>query len=34
MIDKAMKKRTLLQVPIFSPLKFQPHELAKLTDMI
>ena len=34
MIDKAMKKRTLLGVPIFSNSKFQPHELAKLTDMI
>jgi CRP-like cAMP-binding protein len=34
MIENAMKKRTLLGVPIFSNSKFQPHELAKLTDLI
>ncbi|GAX14590.1 cGMP-dependent protein kinase 1 [Fistulifera solaris] len=34
MIDAAMKKRTLLGVPIFSNSQFQPHELARLTDLI
>lgn len=33
-IDVAMKKRTLLGVPIFSNSHFQPHELARLTDLI
>jgi len=33
-IDAAMKKRTLLGVPIFSNSQFQPHELARLTDLI
>jgi CRP-like cAMP-binding protein/tRNA A-37 threonylcarbamoyl transferase component Bud32 len=34
LIDAAMKKRTLLGVPIFSVSEFQPHELARLTDLI
>lgn len=34
LIDAAMKKRTLLGVPIFSNSQFQPHELARLTDLI
>jgi CRP-like cAMP-binding protein/tRNA A-37 threonylcarbamoyl transferase component Bud32 len=34
LIDMAMRKRTLLGVPIFSNSKFQPHELARLTDLI
>jgi protein kinase A len=34
LIDIAMRKRTLLGVPIFSNSQFQPHELARLTDMI
>jgi CRP-like cAMP-binding protein/tRNA A-37 threonylcarbamoyl transferase component Bud32 len=34
LIDAAMKKRTLLGVPIFSNSQFQPHELSRLTDMI
>jgi protein kinase A len=34
LIDAAMKKRTLLGVPIFSDSQFQPHELARLTDLI
>lgn len=34
LIDAAMKKRTLLGVPIFSDSKFQRHELARLTDLI
>lgn len=34
LIDAAMRKRTLLGVPIFSDSKFQPHELARLTDLI
>lgn len=34
LIDAAMKKRTLLGVPVFSNSKFQPHELARLTDLI
>jgi CRP-like cAMP-binding protein/tRNA A-37 threonylcarbamoyl transferase component Bud32 len=34
LIDIAMKKRTLLGVPIFSTSQFQPHELARLTDLI
>jgi CRP-like cAMP-binding protein/tRNA A-37 threonylcarbamoyl transferase component Bud32 len=34
LIDMAMKKRTLLGVPLFSNSQFQPHELARLTDMI
>ena len=33
-IDIAMRKRTLLGVPIFSNSQFQPHELARLTDKI
>lgn len=34
LIDVAMRKRTLLGVPIFSNSQFQPHELARLTDLI
>jgi protein kinase A len=34
LIDMAMRKRTLLGVPIFSNSRFQPHELARLTDLI
>jgi CRP-like cAMP-binding protein/tRNA A-37 threonylcarbamoyl transferase component Bud32 len=34
LIDAAMKKRTLLGVPLFSNSQFQPHELARLTDLI
>ena len=34
LIDASMKKRTLLGVPIFSNSQFQPHELARLTDLI
>ena len=34
LIDAAMKKRTLLGVPLFSNSKFQPHELSRLTDLI
>eukprot|EP00977_Amphora_coffeiformis_P004576 scaffold987_cov183-Amphora_coffeaeformis.AAC.4 len=34
LIDAAMKKRTLLGVPIFSNSQFQSHELARLTDLI
>ena len=34
LIDAAMKKRTLLGVPVFSNSKFEPHELARLTDLI
>lgn len=34
LIDNAMKKRTLLGVPLFSNSQFQPHELARLTDLI
>jgi|UPI000581A41D CRP-like cAMP-binding protein/tRNA A-37 threonylcarbamoyl transferase component Bud32 len=34
LIDMAMRKRTLLGVPIFSNSQFQPHELARLTDLI
>jgi CRP-like cAMP-binding protein/tRNA A-37 threonylcarbamoyl transferase component Bud32 len=33
-IDRAMKKRTLLGVPIFSNSKFQPFEMSRLTDLI
>ena len=34
LIDMAMRKRTLLGVPVFSTSQFQPHELARLTDLI
>jgi cAMP-dependent protein kinase regulator len=34
LIDAAMKKRTLLGVPLFSNSQFQPHELSRLTDLI
>jgi CRP-like cAMP-binding protein/tRNA A-37 threonylcarbamoyl transferase component Bud32 len=34
LIDAAMKKRTLLGVPIFSDSQFQRHELSRLTDLI
>ena len=34
LIDAAMKKRTLLGVPLFSNSHFQPHELSRLTDLI
>ena len=34
LIDSAMKKRTLLGVPLFSNSQFQPHELSRLTDLI
>lgn len=34
LIDAAMKKRTLLGVPVFSNSQFQPHELARLTNLI
>jgi CRP-like cAMP-binding protein/tRNA A-37 threonylcarbamoyl transferase component Bud32 len=34
LIDHAMKKRTLEGVPIFANSKFQPFEMARLTDML
>lgn len=34
LIDSAMKKRTLLGVQLFADSKFQPHELARLTELI
>jgi len=34
LIDRAMKKRTLLGVPIFSNSQFQPFEMARLTELV
>ena len=33
-IDAAMRKRTLLGVPVITNSQFQPHELARLTDRV
>lgn len=33
-IDRAMKKRTLLGVPVFSKSKFQPFEMTRLSDLM
>lgn len=33
-LDRAMKKRTLLGVPIFASSKFQQYEMQRLTDLI
>lgn len=34
LIDNAMKKRSLLGVPLFCNSQFQPHELASLMDLV
>jgi CRP-like cAMP-binding protein len=34
LIDFAMKKRVLMGVPIFANSLFQPHEMARLTDLL
>ena len=34
LIDHAMKKRVLMGVPIFANSHFQPHEMARLTDLV
>jgi cAMP-dependent protein kinase regulator len=34
LIDLAMKKRTLLGVPIFINSQFQPHEITKLVELV
>ena len=34
LIDVAMRKRTLLGVPVITNSQFQPHELARLTDRV
>lgn len=34
LIDRAMKKRVLMGVPIFANSHFQPYEMARLTDLL
>ena len=34
LIDHAMKKRTLMSVPIFANSKFQPYEMSRLTELL
>mmetsp|Transcript_30874 Transcript_30874/g.47321 ORF Transcript_30874/g.47321 Transcript_30874/m.47321 type:complete len:813 (+) Transcript_30874:35-2473(+) len=34
LIDHAMKKRVLMGVPLFANSKFQPYEMARLTDLV
>jgi len=34
LIDHAMKKRTLMGVPIFANSQFQPYEMSRLTDLV
>jgi len=34
LIDHAMKKRVLMGVPLFANSQFEPHEMARLTDLV